>query len=358
MSSYVHRMNKGIIIAAVVAAVAIGIGIGIVGTTGGPNASNQSSTAANTQTAATQQQAAQQRLGGSVTIDGSSTVYPITEVIAEEFSDAHPDVRTTVAISGTGGGFKRFVTGETDINDSSRPITQTEKDSALQNNVKWVEIPIALEGLTIVVNPSNNILPNDCISLEELNEMWKPDRTVTRWSDLDPSYPDQRILLYGAGPDSGTFDYFTERVVGTARSSTTDYIPSEDDNVLVQGVANDRFSLGYIPLAYVEEAGNRLKILSVSETRGGECVLPHSEDIISGKYPLARPLFLHVNYDKLQERPELQEFVNYYLTHAKDAAAKVAYVPLSDEYYPTALNVLNSKQYAVNDQQTFNELYK
>lgn len=350
-------MHKGIIVAAVVAAVAIGIGVGIIGTAGSPSASSQSN-GATTNTQTTETQNTQQRLGGSVTIDGSSTVYPITEVIAEEFSKTHPDVRTTVAVSGTGGGFKRFVTGETDINDSSRPITQTEKDTANTNNVRWVEIPIALEGLTIVVNPSNNLLPNDCISIEELKAMWQPERTITRWTDLDPSYPNQPILLYGAGPDSGTFDYFTERVVGTARSSTTDYIPSEDDNVLVQGVANDRYSLGYIPLAYSEEAGGRLKILSVSETKGGECVLPHPEDIISGKYPLARPLFIHVNYDKMQQRAELQTFVEFYLTHGKDAAAQVAYVPLSDEYYPAALAALKTKQYATNDQQTFNDMYK
>ncbi len=348
-------MNKGIIIAAVVAAVAIGIGVGIIGTSGSPSASSNT---VSTDTQTTQQQVTTQALGGSVTIDGSSTVYPITEVVAEEFSKAYPDVKTTVAISGTGGGFKRFVIGETDINDSSRPITQKEIDTAAQNNVRWVEMPVALEGLTIVVNPNNNLLPNDCISIEELKEMWQPERTITRWTDLNTSYPNQPILLYGAGPDSGTFDYFTERVVGKARSSTTDYIPSEDDNVLVQGIANDRYSLGYIPLAYSEAAGDRLKILAVSETKGGECVLPNSENIISGKYPLARPLFIHFNYDKLQERPELQTFVEFYLTHARDAAAKVAYVPLPDEYYPTALAALKAKQYTTNDQQTFNEMYK
>ncbi|HKX82058.1 MAG TPA: PstS family phosphate ABC transporter substrate-binding protein [Nitrososphaera sp.] len=357
MPHYSQDMNKGIIIAAIAAAIAIGIGIGVAGTVGNPSASSET----NSPAPAGQNTANQnplQRLEGSVSIDGSSTVYPITEVIAEDFSKNNPDVKTTVAVSGTGGGFKRFVVGETDINDSSRPITQKEIDSAVTSSVRWVEIPIALEGLTIVVNPDNNIIPNSCISIEELKAMWQPERTATLWSDLDGSYPSEPILLYGAGPDSGTFDYFTERVVGTARSSTTDYIPSEDDNVLVQGVANDRYSLGYIPLAYVEEAGDRLKILSVSETKGGECVLPNSEDIISGKYPLARPLFIHVNYDKLQERPELQAFVEYYLTNAKDATARVGYVPLSDDYYPAALAALTSKQYSADDQETFNSIYK
>lgn len=357
MPHHSQDVNKGVIIAAVVAAVAIGIGVGIAGTMGSPSAPSQS----NSPTTTPQNTPIQnplQELEGSVSIDGSSTVYPITEVIAEDFSKTHPDVKTTVAVSGTGGGFKRFVVGETDINDSSRPITEKEIDAAVTSSVRWVEIPIALEGLTIVVNPGNNIMPNDCISIEELKAMWQPERTVTRWSELDASYPNEPILLYGAGPDSGTFDYFTERVVGTARSSTTDYIPSEDDNVLVQGVANDRYSLGYIPLAYVEEAGDRLKILGVSETKGGECVLPNSKDIITGKYPLARPLFIHVNYDKLQERPELQTFVEFYLTHAKDAAAKVGYVPLSDDYYPAALAALTSKQYSADDQETFNSMYK
>jgi phosphate transport system substrate-binding protein len=348
-------MNKKAVMAAVIAAVAIGVIVGVAGTTGALSPVTQSTNAnTNTQPTITQQNT-NQALSGSIVIDGSSTVYPITEVIAEEFSDAYHGVSITVAVSGTGGGFKRFTTGETDINDSSRPITESEKTTAATNDVSWVEIPVALEGLSIVVHPNNNLVPNDCITIDQLKEMWKPDRTIRSWSDLDPSNPNQQIRLYGAGPDSGTFDYFTERVVGQARSSTTDYIPSEDDNVLVQGVANDRYALGYIPLAYVEEAGDRLKILTVSDS--GNCVFPEAETVTSGEYPLARPLFLHVNYEKLQSKPQLQAFVEFYLINAKDAVQRVQYVTLSDEYYAEALAALKEARYTTNDQETFNSLY-
>lgn len=348
-------MNKKAVMAAVIAAVAIGVIVGVIGTTGALSPSTQSNNANTNPQPAVTQQNTNQALSGSIVIDGSSTVYPITEVIAEEFSDAYPGVSTTVAISGTGGGFKRFVVGETDINDSSRPITEKEKAAAMENNVRWIEIPVALEGLSIVVHPDNNLVPDDCITIEQLKEMWKPERTITSWSDLNPSNPDQQIRLYGAGPDSGTFDYFTERVVGEARSSTTDYIPSEDDNVLVQGVANDRYALGYIPLAYVEAAGDRLKVLRVSD--GGNCVLPEAQTVTSGEYPLARPLFIHVNYDKLQSKPELQAFVEYYLSNAKDAVQRVQYVTLPDQYYNEALSALKEARYTTNDQETFNSLY-
>lgn len=349
-------MNKTLVIAAVVVAVAIGVIVGVIGTTGGFNTSTQTNNAnTNIQPDVTQQNT-NQALSGSVTIDGSSTVYPITEVIAEEFSNAYPEVRTTVAISGTGGGFTRFNVGETDINDASRPITEGEIATSATNNVRWVAIPVALEGLTIVVHPENNLLPNDCISIDQLAEMWKPDRTVTSWSDIDPSYPNQEIRLYGAGPDSGTFDYFTEAVVGESRSSTTDYIPSEDDNVLVQGVANDRYSLGYIPLAYVAEAGDRLKILAVSD--GGECVYPEGDVITSGEYPLARPLFIYVNYDKLQSKPELKTFVEFYMSNAEDAVRQVQYVTLSDTYYTEALTALEEGRYTPNDDETFISMYQ
>jgi phosphate transport system substrate-binding protein len=334
-------VNKKIVRAAVIAAVAIGIVIGTLGTTGVQSAWSQSST----------------DLSGTVSIDGSSTVYPITEVIAENFSNTYPNVQTTVGVSGTGGGFSRFTVGETDINDSSRPISEEEKNAAAQNNLRWIEIPIALEGLTIVVHPDNNMLPNDCISIEELREMWLPNRTLTSWADLNPANSNQEIRLYGAGPDSGTFDYFTERVVGESRLSTTEYIPSEDDNVLVQGVANDMLALGYIPLSYAEAAGDRLKILNVSETRGGECVFPDANTVTSGQYPLSRPLFLHVNYDKYQSKPELKTFVEFYLSNAKNAVQQVQYVTLSDKYYTDALSTLRAGNFTQNDQTTFNNLY-
>jgi phosphate transport system substrate-binding protein len=347
-------MNKNAVMVAVIAAVAMGVIVGVIGTTGALTQSIQSNNDNTNLQPSVAPKNPNQALSGSIVIDGSSTVYPITEVIAEQFSDAYPDVSTTVAVSGTGGGFKRFVIGETDINDSSRPISEKEKAAAMENNVRWIEIPVALEGLSIVVHRDNNLVTNDCIAIEQLKEMWKPERTITSWSDLNPSNPDQQIRLYGAGPDSGTFDYFTERVVGEARSSTTDYIPSEDDNVLVQGVANDRYALGYIPLAYVKEAGDRLKVLTVSD--GGDCVFPEAQTVTSGEYPLARPLFIHVNHDKLQTKQELQAFVEFYLTHAKDAAQRVQYVTLSDQYYTESLVALRDAKYTPDDQKTFSDL--
>jgi phosphate transport system substrate-binding protein len=357
MLQYTHGVNKRIVRAAVIAAVAIGIVVGTLGTTGVQSAWSQNSSAnTSTQTTATQQEAGP-TLSGTVAIDGSSTVYPITEVIAENFSNTYPNVQTTVGISGTGGGFERFSVGETDINDSSRPIDDEEKNASATNNVRWIEIPIGLEGLTIVVHPDNNMVPNDCISLEELREMWLPNRTMISWSDLNQTNPNQEIRLYGAGPDSGTFDYFTERVNGESGLSTTEYIPSEDDNVLVQGVANDMLALGYIPLAYSDAAGDRLKILNVSETRGGECVYPDANTVTSEEYPLSRPLFLHVNYDKYQSRPELQTFVEFYLSHAMDAIQQVRYVTLPEQYYTDAVATLRAGNFTQNDQTTFNNLY-
>ncbi|MEM2923885.1 MAG: PstS family phosphate ABC transporter substrate-binding protein [Candidatus Nitrosocaldus sp.] len=358
-------MNRNIAIAAVIVAVAIGVVIGVIGTVGIGKTSTgtaPTTTITTTPTQTTQTQASTQtpvaRLSGFIVVDGSSTVYPITEVIAEEFSKKYQDVKVTVGISGTGGGFKRFTIGETDINDSSRPITDKERSAARESNVRWVEIPIALEGLSIVVHKDNNLFANDCISIEELREIWKPDSTIRYWSDLNPSYPRQEIRLYGAGPDSGTFDYFTEHVVGKARASRTDYIPSEDDNVLVQGVSADRYALGYIPLAYAQHAQDRLKILNVSNEKGGECVFPDSKGIIQGKYPLSRPLFIHVNYDKIQSRQELKEFVLFYLNNAKSAAEKVGYIPLSNEYYTDAIRLINEGRYAPDDDKTFVGIYR
>ncbi len=350
-------MNK-IAIAGIIAAVVVGVVVGVIGTIG---INTNTGTQGNTQNTQTQPQTVQQPvvtpLRGNVVIDGSSTVYPITEYIAEKFSKTHKEVNVTVAISGTGGGFKRFVVNETDINNASRPITEKEKESANAGNVRWVGIPVALEGLTIVVHKDNNLFANDCISIEELREIWKPDSSIKLWSDIKPEYPRQEIRLYGAGPDSGTFDYFTEKVVGKARSSRTDYIPSEDDNVLVQGVATDRYALGYIPLAYSEHAADRLKILKVSE-KGGECVFPTSETVTQGKYPLSRPLFIYVNYDKLQSKPELKEFVLFYLGNAKEAVNAVKYVPLIDKYYTEAVKIIRDGNYGINDDVTLTNLYK
>ncbi len=351
-------MNK-IVIAGIIAAVVVGVVVGVIGTLGINNTDTGTQQTATTQTQPqTKSQPTITPLRGNVVIDGSSTVYPITEYIAEKFSKTHREVNVTVAISGTGGGFKRFVMNETDINDASRPITEKEKESASTSNVRWVGIPVALEGLTIVVHKDNNLFPNDCISIEELREIWKPDSSIKLWSDIRPEYPRQEIRLYGAGPDSGTFDYFTEKVVGKARSSRTDYIPSEDDNVLVQGVATDRYALGYIPLAYSEHAVDRLKILKVSEKKGEECILPTNESVTEGKYPLSRPLFIYVNYDRLQSKPELKEFITFYLENGKEAVTAVKYIPLADRYYTEAVKIIRDGKYGINDDATLTNLYK
>jgi len=346
-------MNKSIIIGVIIAAIAIGAIVGIIGSSMLSTTSTQKETIKES-TDRTTTSVASTKLSGSIVIDGSSTVYPLTEYIAEKFSKIYPEVKVTVGISGTGGGFKRFTVGETDINDSSRSITDKEITTAKEHNIKWVEIPVALEGLTIVVNKNNDLI--DCISISELKEIWKPDSTIKRWSDIKSTYPSNEVRLYGAGPDSGTFDYFTERVVGKARESRIDYIPSEDDNVLVQGVASDKYALGYIPMAYALASTDKLKILRVSD--GGECIYPTAESVIDGSYPLSRPLFIHPNYDKLRNSETLQKFVEFYLNNAKEGAISVGYIPLSDSYYQEALKVLNEGKYGENDKVTFNTISK
>ncbi|MCX8202938.1 MAG: PstS family phosphate ABC transporter substrate-binding protein [Nitrososphaeria archaeon] len=282
------------------------------------------------------------RLTGTIEIDGSSTVYPLTEAAAEAFMKLHPGVKISVGISGTGGGFKRFVVGETDINDASRPITRAEAESAAKNGIVWFEVPLALEGLAIVVHPTNTWV--DCITISELREIWKPDSKITRWSQVRSGWPDQPIKLYGAGPDSGTFDYFTERVVGRAKASRTDYVASEDDNVLIAGVAAERFALGYIPYAYVAEAAGKVKIVPVRDdaVAGSTCVEPNDETVSTFRYPLSRPLFIYVNKKKYEEKPALKEFVIFYVQKGAEFAKKVKYTPLPSVYYELAAHLLRS----------------
>jgi phosphate binding protein len=200
-------------------------------------------------------------LQGRITIDGSSTVFPISQAVAEEFQKKHAGVQVTVAQSGTGGGFKKFVVGETDINDSSRPISEKEIAQCNEHGVEFLELKVAIDGLTVVVNPQNNWC--HCLSVEKLKTLWEPGSKIKAWSDLDPAWPNEPIRLYGAGPDSGTFDYFTEVIVGKAKSSRSDYEPSEDDNALVTGVAGDRFALGYFGFAYYIENRQKLKALGI-----------------------------------------------------------------------------------------------
>lgn len=264
-------------------------------------------------------------LEGNIEVDGSSTVGPITEAVAEEFADIASDVGVTVGISGTGGGFERFCNGETDISDASRPITEDEAALCLENGVEYYQLTVAIDGITVVVNPENDFV--ECISIESLAEIWAPDSDVTNWNQVNPEFPDEPITLYGPGPDSGTFDFFTEAIVGEEGASRTDYTASEDDNVLVQGVAGDPNALGYFGYAYYAENQDALRTVAISESGDlTDCVEPTPETIGEFTYaPLSRPIFIYVKAESL-ERPEVQEFVGFYLTTVNDLIGEVGYI--------------------------------
>ncbi|MEX0613869.1 MAG: PstS family phosphate ABC transporter substrate-binding protein, partial [Pirellulales bacterium] len=264
----------------------------------------------------------------AVKVDGSSTVYPITEAVAEEFRAEHPDVNVIGGRSGTGGGFKKFSNGEIDICGASRPIKDTEQDACRAAGVVYIELEIAFDGLAVVVNPKNDWV--DCMTVEQLKAIWQPESAVAKWSDVDPKWPAEEIELYGPGTDSGTFDYFTEVIVGETGKSRDDYTQSEDDNVLVTGVAGDRYSLGYFGLAYYEENRDKLKLLGI-DARDGNCVKPTSETVRDNSYrPLSRPLFIYVRKSSL-ERPEVRLFVQFYLDRVGSLVPAVGYVPVPDE---------------------------
>lgn len=269
---------------------------------------------------------------GSITIDGSSTVYPITQAVAESFMERHPDVKVTVASSGTGGGFKRFVVGETDINDSSRPISEKEIEQCRESKVDYLELKVAVDGLTVVVNPQNDWC--DCLTVEQLKSLWEPGSQVKKWNDLNPKWPDAAIRLYGADSDSGTFDYFTEAIVGKAKSSRTDYMASGDDNQLVVGVSGDKNSLGYFGFAYYSENKQKLKVVGIvpsGESAPEKCVKPTLETIESGAYtPLSRPLFLHVSRKSLA-RPEVAGFLKFFLKEGQELVSEIGYLRLNQE---------------------------
>jgi phosphate transport system substrate-binding protein len=264
----------------------------------------------------------------SVKVDGSSTVLRISEAVAEEFHKAQPQVRVTVGRAGTGGGFKKFSHGEIDICDASRPINDVEREACHQGGVEYVELEIAFDGLTVVVNPKNDWC--DCLTVEQLKAIWQPESAVSKWSDLNPAWPEREIKLYGPGTDSGTFDYFTEVIVGKAGSSRNDYMSSEDDNSLVTGVAGDVDALCYFGLAYFEENQDRLKALGV-DPGDGKCVRPSVETVRDHSYkPLSRPLFIYVNKSSLT-RSEVRSFVEFYLAKVGSLVEVVGYVPLPDD---------------------------
>jgi phosphate transport system substrate-binding protein len=271
-----------------------------------------------------------------VKVDGSSTVFPITEAVAEEFQKSKKGaVRVTVGISGTGGGFKKFCRGEIDIADASRPIKSSEMEDCKKAGIKYVELPIAFDALTVVVNPKN---PLSSITVADLKKMWEPEAQtkVTNWTQVNATFPNQALKLYGPGTDSGTFEYFTEAVVGKAKASRGDYTASEDDNVLVQGVSRDLGGIGYFGFAYYIENKDKLKALAISPADGKPAVAPSEEAVINGSYqPLARPIFIYVSA-KSAEKPEIKEFVEFYLKNAAKLTKEVKYVPLTAADYQHA----------------------
>jgi phosphate transport system substrate-binding protein len=275
--------------------------------------------------------------GGLVKIDGSSTVYPVTEAVAEEFQKAKKGAaKVTVGISGTGGGFKKFCRDETDVSNASRPILKEEMEACKKNGVQYIELPVAFDALTVMVNPRNTWAAS--MTVAELKKIWEPaaQGKVTRWSQIRRQWPDEPLKLYGAGADSGTFDYFTEAIVGKAKSSRGDYTASEDDNVLVQGIARDRNALGYFGYAYYAE--NREKLRAVAIDGGKGPVLPSEKSVEDGTYqPLSRPIFIYVN-KKSVGRPEVKEFVEFYLKNGAALAKQVKYVPLPPAAYAVVLD--------------------
>ncbi|TFD31993.1 PstS family phosphate ABC transporter substrate-binding protein [Cryobacterium cryoconiti] len=280
-------------------------------------------------------------LSGSVTIDGSSTVAPLSEAAATLFREVEPDVNVTVATSGTGGGFKAFCAGETDISDASRPIKDEEIAACEEAGIEYTEIVIANDGLSVVVNPENDWAK--CLTVEQLKTIWGPESegTITSWNQVDPSFPDEKLSLFGAGTDSGTFDYFTEAINGEEGAIRTDYSPSEDDNITVQGVSGSAGAMGFFGLSYVEENEG---VIQAVEIDGGEgCVSATAETVQDGSYqPLGRELFIYVNNTAYSEKEQLRTFVDFYLENEADVAEAALFVGLTDEQRTTAQDELAS----------------
>lgn len=273
-------------------------------------------------------------LSGTVKLDGSSTVFPISEAVGEEFQKLHPNVRVTVGISGTGGGFKKFCAGETDISDASRPIKDSEKELCAKNGITHEEFKVAFDGLSVMVNPQNTWV--DDLTAAELKKIWEPNSTVKTWKDVRPGFPNEKIILVGADTDSGTFDYFTEAIMGREKSSRSDYTASADDNVLVQAIAGEKYALGYFGYAYYVENKDKLKLVAVDDGKGA--ILPSGQTINDGTYsPLSRPLFIYVKKESLK-RPEIREFVKYYLTAGKELVSQVGYVNMPGSVYEEGLD--------------------
>jgi len=281
----------------------------------------------------TENYVSREKLSGTIEIDGSSTVFPITQAVAEEFMKYQPAIRVPVGVSGTGGGIKRFTAGETAISDASRPMKDEEAVIAVENNINWTELTVAYDGLSIVVNNSNTWV--ECLTVDQLNQIWRTYNPALKWNEVDPSWPDKKINLYGPGTDSGTFDYFTLVVNGEEGSSRADYTASEDDNILVQGVAGDKNSLGYFGYAYYIVNKDKINIVKIDDGNG--CIEPSLNTISEGSYtPLARPIFIYVNNAELK-RPEVAAFVTFYLTEGAQYVSEVGYIPIGKQNYEKEL---------------------
>lgn len=267
-----------------------------------------------------------------IRIDGSSTVFPITEAVSEEYRSEAPDTRVTVGLSGTGGGFQKFLQKDTDINNASRGISEDEIKLAKENDVEYIRLSVAFDGIVVVVNPQNDWV--DHLTVEELSAIWEPSaqEEITHWNDIRDEWPEEELHLFGPGVASGTFDYFTEAIVGESGESRGDFTASEDDNVLVQGVSTDEYALGFFGLAYFEENQNKLKLIAVKDEEK-DPVKPSMETVSNGTYtPLSRPLFIYVRKEAAQ-RENVQEFVNFYLDNAPELAEQIGYVAMPDSAY-------------------------
>lgn len=278
-------------------------------------------------------------LSGTIKIDGSSTVYPVSQAVAEEFMKKNPGVNVTVSQSGTGGGFEKWAKKETDLSDASRPIKDEEKKAAEDAGLEPIELPVAYDGITVVVNKENDFV--DTLTIDQLKKIWEPKSKVKTWKDVNPEWPDQPIKLYGPGTSSGTFDYFTDEIVGEEGKSRTDFTQSEDDNTLVQGVAGDKNALGYFGFAYYVENKDKLKAVKIDAGKGA--VEPTNENIQSGKYaPLSRPIFVYASKQAL-DKDHIKQFLEFYMTEGKEFVPEVGYIKLTDDKYEENLKTIGVK---------------
>jgi phosphate transport system substrate-binding protein len=281
----------------------------------------------------------EEELSGRIQIDGSSTVAPLITLTAERFRKQEPKVRVTVGVSGTGGGFERFCRGETDLSNASRPIKDVERELCAKNGIAHFPIQVANDGISVVVNPDNTWAK--CLTVEQLKKVWEPGSKVRSWKDVDPSFPDEKLTLFGAGTDSGTFDYFTDAIVGEEGASRSDYTPSEDDNVTVNGIAGEEGALGYFGLSYLVENQGRVKAVAVD---GGDgCVEPSLETVQNGSYkPLSRPLFVYANEDSLADKPAVDPFLTFLLDNEPRIARGAKFVPMTQPQIERARTALES----------------